>query len=531
MSGAMQETIRGQGDSEPQSAAMAPAPPVISDSMGQLTTPPPEKAEVVLMDMAREALQDLNEFVLELIKGEPEAVGAGGQLHQFSAQTLFAAAQCKVGSDGVDGAVLGGALIELKRVINQSGKMYELQNEAVTTMREFLKEIVSGLELSATPNLGELYDSQLKAKKALNEYLDQLKRQGLSVRSDEPRTVLYRELFSTVEWRNEKAVICRELGARLTNVAASDGLTDAVEGLFKDTYAALCAVGSSVQNSADFKDALKRVLCTSVKLRKAGFDAAPLDEVIQESVAALVGAHVGYEAELVKSERRILDRLVEMFRRRSQKAFKEVLGDDPSLRKEAAYVAKYFDLKVKTLKETCRAKIAELRRAAVDEENYADSWWGRYAPEWDRSVERNPWIVEGKRLGLGIAGLPLAAERVIHIGYDHCAVRRIFEFNGKELEILLSTESVGRPSEEQEKLGYRIATPKENLAFAKGLLAAQKIGTPSEAETFALGFYDEARVGDDQGAVIVLGDRAETNNNFTHRSLFPLYVRELGRST
>jgi hypothetical protein len=164
------------------------------------------------------------------------------------------------------------------------------------------------------------------------------------------------------------------------------------------------------------------------------------------------------------------------------------------------------------------------------------SWvhnWSDYAQEWDRSVEHNPWIVEGKRLGLGIAELPLAAERVMTIG-DDWVVRRIVEFEGKELEIFLTSE-IGRSPEEQvahaKELGYRIATRKEHRAFIQGLLDARKVGALSEAEAAALGTYEDCRVGDDQGALVVWLGGVRTDDDFLQeRTRLALYVRELGQS-
>lgn len=125
MRGAMQEPIRGQGESDSPEATMAPAPSVLSDPREQLTPSTSEKPTIALMGMAREALHDLNLLVQALMKGEPEGAGAGEQPQKSSEQILSAAAQCEVGGDAVNGFVLGRLVFDLKRVTNQSEKIHE----------------------------------------------------------------------------------------------------------------------------------------------------------------------------------------------------------------------------------------------------------------------------------------------------------------------------------------------------------------------------------------------------------------------
>jgi hypothetical protein len=528
----MREVFPQQSNGGNQEAVMAAQSSIVAEPNQELIPPARVGPEVALMGMAREGLQDLNEVVKALAQGELQATGTDTHLHNLSGQIINAAAHCKVGADGVDGLVLAGALFELERVIRKSGRIDETGNIAFTTMREFLEQIASGLKNVETANLETLYASQREAKHAVEEYLNQLKEQGLPVRCDEPKTVLYRELYGTEERRRENAAPFEELASRLLKVAVDADATETLAHLCRDAYAALCAVRSSVKTGSQLKDALKSVLSTSVKLRKAGFDAALLDEAIQESVAGLFAAHVGVEGRLVKPERSLVDRLFGVSRRRSEKAFVAAFGDDPALRESVQYVARCFDLEVVTPEETCKSNIEWLRSAAMKQLSWVHNW-SDYAQEWDRSVEHNPWIVEGKRLGLGIAELPLAAERVMTIG-DDWVVRRIVEFEGKELEILLTSE-IGRSPEEQvahaKELGYRIATRKEHRAFIQGLLDARKVGALSEAEAAALGTYEDCRVGDDQGALVVWLGGVRTDDDFLQeRTRLALYVRELGQS-
>jgi hypothetical protein len=75
--------------------------------------------------------------------------------------------------------------------------------------------------------------------------------------------------------------------------------------------------------------------------------------------------------------------------------------------------------------------------------------------------------------------------------------------NGQQLDTLLSEGSFNKSLEDQiayaAKLGYRMATREEHVAYVKDLLAKEENNTINEAEKNALKTYRERYVRDAQG--------------------------------
>lgn len=145
MSGGMQVVSRQQIDGGNQGSTMAPESPLVADSTPQLTPPARVSPEVALMGMAREALQDLNEVVKALAHNGLQAIGNDRPLENLSSEIINAAAQCKVGTDGIDGLVLAGALFEIERVVRKSERIDEAGNVAITTFRKEHRAFIQGL--------------------------------------------------------------------------------------------------------------------------------------------------------------------------------------------------------------------------------------------------------------------------------------------------------------------------------------------------------------------------------------------------
>jgi hypothetical protein len=93
----------------------------------------------------------------------------------------------------------------------------------------------------------------------------------------------------------------------------------------------------------------------------------------------------------------------------------------------------------------------------------------------------------------------------------HLAVVGKITANGQQLDTLLSEGSFNKSREDQiayaEKLGYRMATREEHVAYVKDLLAKEDNNTINEAEKNALKTYRERYVRDTQGGLNVAGRR------------------------
>jgi hypothetical protein len=93
----------------------------------------------------------------------------------------------------------------------------------------------------------------------------------------------------------------------------------------------------------------------------------------------------------------------------------------------------------------------------------------------------------------------------------HQAVVGKITVNGQQLDTLLSKGSFNKTRADQiayaEKLGYRLATREENLAYVEGLLAKEGNDTINDAEKNALNTYREWYMQDTEGGLAVDGRR------------------------
>ena len=99
----------------------------------------------------------------------------------------------------------------------------------------------------------------------------------------------------------------------------------------------------------------------------------------------------------------------------------------------------------------------------------------------------------------------------------HQAVVGKITVNGQQLDTLLSEGSFNKSLEDQiayaAKLGYRMATREEHVAYVKDLLAKEENNTINEAEKNALKTYRERYVRDAQGGLDVYGRRVFDGDN------------------
>ena len=93
----------------------------------------------------------------------------------------------------------------------------------------------------------------------------------------------------------------------------------------------------------------------------------------------------------------------------------------------------------------------------------------------------------------------------------HEAVVGQITVDGQQLDTLLSEGSFNKSREDQiayaRKLGYRMATREEHVAYVKDLLAKEDNNTINEAEKNALKTYRERYVRDTSGGLVVDGRR------------------------
>jgi hypothetical protein len=102
---------------------------------------------------------------------------------------------------------------------------------------------------------------------------------------------------------------------------------------------------------------------------------------------------------------------------------------------------------------------------------------------------------------------------------DGCsAVVGTLSVEGKQLDTLLSEGSFNKSRAEliayADKVGYRVATREENLAYVNGLLAKETGLTINEAEKHALRTYQQRYVRDAQGGIDV------TSRPYSNRRVF-----------
>ena len=120
----------------------------------------------------------------------------------------------------------------------------------------------------------------------------------------------------------------------------------------------------------------------------------------------------------------------------------------------------------------------------------------------------------------------------------HQAVVGKITVNGQQLDTLLSEGSFNKSIEDQiayaAKLGYRMATREEHVAYVKDLLAKEKNNTINEAEKNALKTYRERYVRDTEGGLDVDGRRVRGNvfiwDDDGYRTFGALFVRASAES-
>ena len=120
----------------------------------------------------------------------------------------------------------------------------------------------------------------------------------------------------------------------------------------------------------------------------------------------------------------------------------------------------------------------------------------------------------------------------------HQAVVGKITVNGQQLDTLLSEGSFNRSRSSQReyavKLGYRMATREEHVAYVEDLLAKEDNNTINEAEKNALKTYRERYVRDTEGGLVVDGRRVRDFDAYWHDIDFPnrgaLFVRASAES-
>jgi hypothetical protein len=120
----------------------------------------------------------------------------------------------------------------------------------------------------------------------------------------------------------------------------------------------------------------------------------------------------------------------------------------------------------------------------------------------------------------------------------HNAVVGQRSVKGQQLDTLLTEGSFLKTQSDQiayaEKLGYRLATREEHLAYVNSLLGKESDGSINAAESNALETYRKKYVRDIQGVIDLYGRRVSTSesfwNDFDHPKLGAFFVRSTSES-
>jgi tetratricopeptide (TPR) repeat protein len=390
------------------------------------------KAEAQILNTGKEALSELI-----VVQGEANgfdtgtlgAIAEDDELRQAINSTLGlvtlkeeSAAFEPIGED--DAVEIGAAF---GKVVERLTPHTE-HHPCVSGILRLFEDLQGALLSEETPDPTDL-DRKLNAVKVdIAKHRTTLNNRVLAERGPAADTLLYQELFASAGNRERHAKAVDKLFHLLQKRVSENVLSDVHMEKYAYLGSELMRVKRvSQQSPQEYIGALKEVLGCALAFRKSGFKSSAsnkiisaLNKIISKSVRALVVAETGRECRVSVADRRIfaslrhfIDALTQAPRRNAFKALVGVFGDAYAMKAMAKDIARWFDVTVLTREETCRDKLAELRKVAL--KLMADLYRSKgreAADEYERTLREDPWVKEGESFGIEFEELGNALKKV-----------------------------------------------------------------------------------------------------------------------